>query len=64
VNVDTAEFAAITDQAAETAAARAATAAILHHMREFYELAYQDGADDALGRPRRHPAPRPLRLVR
>jgi hypothetical protein len=65
VNVDTAEFAAITDQAAEAAAARAEKDAVLHHIRTFYALAYEDGADDALGRPRRNSAPRPpLRLVR
>ena len=62
--IDTAEFAAITDRAAEAAAARAEKDAVLGHIREFYALAYEDGADDALGRPRRRPAPRPLRLVR
>jgi hypothetical protein len=56
VNVDTGEFRALTDQAAEAEA-------VMHHMREFYNIAYEDGQDDALGRPRRHPVPRPLRLV-
>ena len=62
--VDTGAFRALTDQAAETAAARAEKDAVLHHIRQLYALAYQDGADDALGRPRRAPRRDHLKVVR